>query len=125
MMSTSGPSLVEAVMSAIPASSPFSIEINRVADTAVVHCTGQLTAENTAILKEPVKDLMTQAPVVRIDLAGVPFVDSAGLGTLVSLYMSARKADCDLKVVHLNDQVRNLLRITNLLWVLEDNAPAD
>lgn len=113
-------------MSANPASfSPFSIQIEHLSDRAVVHCTGGFTAEYTAILKEPVKDLVTQARVVRIDMAGVPYVDSAGLGTLVSLYMSARKSDCDLKVVHLTEQVRDLLRITNLLWVLEDRAQTE
>lgn len=110
-------------MSAIPASfSPFYIELEHLPDRVVVHCTGRLTAEHTAILKQPVKDLLTQVHIVRIDLTGVTYIDSAGLGTLVSLYMSARNGDCDLKLIHFNDQIRNLLRITNLLWLLEDNS---
>jgi len=98
---------------------PFTVEVNSTADRAVALCNGPLTAENTAILKDNVKPLITSGRHIQIDMAGVSYVDSAGLGTIVSLYMSARAVHCELKLIRFNEQVRNLLHITNLLWLLE------
>jgi anti-sigma B factor antagonist len=46
-------------------------------------------------------------------------MDSAGLGTIVALYVSARRADCDLRLINFNKRVRELLGMTNLLSIFE------
>ena len=97
---------------------PFKVTVEPGPDKTVVHCSGPLVAENTDKLKNAVKPLFTSTKLVQIDLAGVNYVDSAGLGAIVGLYTSARAAHSEMKLVNFNDQVRDLLHITNLLWVL-------
>ena len=93
----------------------FAIERN--GDSAVVKCHGRLVAGTTEEFYEDVKQLLPQTKSVVVDLADLTYVDSTGLGTLVRLLTSARKLDCEFKLLHLGKQLRNVLKLTNLLSV--------
>ncbi|WP_262268742.1 STAS domain-containing protein [Microvirga yunnanensis] len=54
------------------------------------------------------------ATQVLVDLAEVPFIDSTGLGVLVSGLKAARRADGNLRLVAPGPQVRRLMRLTAL-----------
>jgi anti-sigma B factor antagonist len=95
----------------------LSFEIERDGDTAVVKCHGRLVGGATEELYQEVKHLLPQTKVVVIDLAELTYVDSTGLGTLVRLHASARKLGCEFKLLHLGKQLRNVLKLTNLLSV--------
>ena len=95
----------------------LTFEIERDGDTAVVKCHGRLVAGTTEELYQAVKHLLPQTKVVVVDLAELTYVDSTGLGTLVRLYASARQLGCEFKLLHLGKQLRNLLKLTNLLSV--------
>ena len=96
----------------------LSFEIERDGDTAVVKCHGRLVLGTSEELYQAVKPLLPQTKVVVVDLADLTYVDSMGLGALVRLYTSARHAGCEFKLLHLGKQLRNLLKMTNLLSVL-------
>ena len=85
----------------------------------VVRCSGQLTAGLTANLKEQVKELIPRAKLIVLDLTDLQHIDSSGLGTIVALYVSARRANCDLRLISFNKRMRELLGMTNLLSVFE------
>jgi len=85
----------------------------------VVRCSGRLTAGLTAKFKEQVKDLILPAKLVVLDLTDLEHMDSAGLGTIVALYVSARRANCELRLINFNKRVRELLGMTNLLSIFE------
>jgi anti-sigma B factor antagonist len=95
----------------------LTFEIERDGDTAVVKCHGRLVAGTSEELYQGVKQLLPQIKVVVIDLAELTYVDSMGLGTLVRLYTSARQGGCEFKLLHLGKQLRNVLKMTNLLAV--------
>jgi anti-sigma B factor antagonist len=95
----------------------LSFEIEHDGETAVVKCHGRLVTGATEELYQEVKQLLPQARVVVVDLAELTYVDSAGLGTLVRLHASARKLGCEFKLLHLGKQLRNVLKLTNLLAV--------
>ena len=95
----------------------LTFEIERDGDTAVVKCHGRLVAGTTEELYLEVKQLLPQAKVVVVDLAELTYVDSSGLGAVVRLHASARKLGCEFKLLHLGKQLRNLLKMTNLLSV--------
>jgi anti-sigma B factor antagonist len=95
----------------------LTFEIERDGDTAVVKCHGRLVAGTSEELYQEVKDLLAQTKVVVVDLADLAYVDSSGLGTLVRLHASARKLGCEFKLLHLGKQLRNVLKLTNLLSV--------
>jgi anti-sigma B factor antagonist len=91
--------------------------IERDGDNAVVKCHGRLVTGTTEELYQGVKVLLPQTKVVVVDLADLTYVDSTGLGTLVRLHASARRLGCELKLLHLGKQLRNVLKLTNLLSV--------
>ncbi len=95
----------------------LTFEIERDGDTAVVRCHGRLVAGAHDELYQEVKELLGQTKMVVVDLAQLTYVDSSGLGMLVRLHASARKLGCEFKLLHLGKQLRNLLKLTNLLSV--------
>jgi anti-sigma B factor antagonist len=66
-----------------------------------------------------VKDLLEKSRQIVLDLGDVTHIDSGGLGTLVSLYASARKVGGDIKLAHIGNHTRELLQITRLVTLFE------
>jgi len=86
----------------------------------VVDCSGRLVfGEESASLRDMVKKLLVQAPNVVLNLRDVNYVDSGGLGTLVSLFTSARNAGGAVKLARLSQRVGDLLQITKLVTIFE------
>lgn len=88
-------------------------------DEVIVLCIGKLTFEHAETLKDHVKSMIPHKKRILLDLHEVTQLDSSGLGTLVSLYVSARRQSCDLLLVNYSKPVKNLLGLTNLLSVFE------
>ena len=95
----------------------LTFEIGRDGDGTLVKCHGRLVAGASDEFYQAVKQLLPQTKLVVVDLAELTYVDSMGLGTLVRLYVSARQEGCEFKLLHLGKQVRNVLKMTNLLSV--------
>jgi anti-anti-sigma factor len=87
-----------------------------------LHCSGALIAESASLLKSHVKDLLPREKRIVLDLAALTRMDSAGLGALVGLYVSARKANVEFQLVNISASVRDLLGLTHLLSVFESCA---
>jgi len=86
----------------------------------VVDCSGRLVfGEESASLRSTVKKLLTQSPKLVLNLHDVSQVDSGGLGTLVSLYTTARSAGGTVKLARLSQRVGDLLQITKLVTIFE------
>jgi anti-sigma B factor antagonist len=95
----------------------LTFEIERDGDSAVVKCHGRFVAGTTEELYQEVKHLLPQLKLVVIDLQDLTYVDSMGLGALVRLYSTAKQTGCEFKLLHLGKQLRNVLKMTNLLSV--------
>ena len=54
-----------------------------------------------------------------VDLSKVPYIDSSGIGELVSAYTAVRSKGGELKLLHLTKKVHDLLQITKLFTVFE------
>lgn len=86
----------------------------------VVDCSGRLVfGEESASLRDTVKKLLAQSPNVVLNLYAVNHIDSGGLGTLVSLYTTARNAGGSVKLARLSQRVGDLLQVTKLLTIFE------
>ncbi len=86
----------------------------------VLDCSGRLLfGEESARLRETVKGLLAQNPKLVLNLREVNFIDSGGLGTLVSLFTSARNAGGAVKLASLSQRVGDLLQLTKLFTVFE------
>jgi anti-sigma B factor antagonist len=86
----------------------------------VVDCSGRVVfGEESATLRDTVKKLIAQSPNIVLSLKEVNFIDSGGLGTLVSLYTTARNAGGAVKLARLSQRVGDLLQVTKLLTIFE------
>lgn len=71
--------------------------------------------------RDTIKNLIAEGKTkVLVDLGGVTWIDSTGLGSLISAYTSLKKVNGDLKLCRLTKKIHNLLVITQLITVLED-----
>jgi len=86
----------------------------------VVDCSGRVVfGEESAGLRDTVKKLLAQSPKVVLNLREVNYIDSGGLGTLVSLYTTARNAGGAVKLASLSRRVGDLLQLTKLVTIFE------
>ncbi len=86
----------------------------------VLDCIGRLVfGEESAALRDTVKNALSGNPNVVLNLAEVNYIDSGGLGILVSLYTTAHKAGGAVKLANLTRRVGDLLQVTKLVSVFE------
>ncbi len=97
----------------------FKLRIQASPESVTVICSGKLTADIAAEFKQEVRALISQTKRIIIDLNEVGFIDSSGLGAIIGVYVSARKASCELELVNLSQKVRDLLGMTKMLGVFE------
>lgn len=86
----------------------------------VMDCDGRIVfGEESAALRDSVKSLINQNNKIVLNLGGVNYIDSGGLGTLVALYTTARAAGGAIHLANLTQRVGDLLQVTKLLTVFE------
>ena len=90
-------------------------------DVTVLLCSGRIVfGDEAAMLRDKVKSLLAEGhKQLVLNLGGISYIDSGGLGILVSLFTSARAAGGDIKLANLTQRVGDLLQITKLLTVFE------
>ncbi len=88
---------------------------------AVLRLSGRVTlGEESRQLRTKLKDLLAQGKRrVVLDLADLRYIDSAGLGTLVSGYTSAQSFGASMKLASLTAKLRDQLNVTKLVTVFE------
>ncbi len=85
----------------------------------VVVCRGRLAADVTERFRREMKNHAASAKRLVLDLGEVTFMDSSGLGAVIAVYVSARSSGCELRIVNLTKQVRELFRMTRVLTLFE------
>ncbi|BAU31431.1 STAS domain-containing protein [Microcella alkaliphila] len=80
---------------------------------------GRLNMVAAPAVREAVSSIVDSGrSKVAVDLSGVEFIDSSGLGALISGLKTTRQAGGDLRIAGANDQVKLMLSLTNLERVL-------
>lgn len=86
----------------------------------IVDCHGRIVfGEESAVLRDTVRKLITENNRIVLNLGGVNYIDSGGLGTLVSLFTTAHTAGGSIKLANLTQRVGDLLQVTKLVTVFE------
>jgi len=87
----------------------------------VVDMSGRITlGEGSVILREAVKDLVAKGQKkILLNLGDVTYIDSSGIGELVSAFTSVRNQGGELKLLNLTKKVHDLLQITKLYTVFD------
>ncbi len=99
----------------------MQIEERTVGEVTVLDLKGKMTlGEGDELLKDKINSLMHQGrKKILLNLADVPYVDSAGLGEIVRTYTTVSRQGGSLKLVNLTKRITDLLSITKLLTVFE------
>jgi anti-sigma B factor antagonist len=87
----------------------------------VVDLSGRITlGEGSALLRTTIRGLLDdQRRMIVLNLADVDYIDSSGIGELVSGFTAVKNRDGNLKLLHLTKKVRDLLQITKLYTVFD------
>ncbi len=88
-------------------------------DACVLHCDGRITlGEGAVSLRDATRDALRDgAKLLVLELGGVDYIDSSGIGELVSVYTVARNSGANLVLVDVTKRVKDLLQITKLYTV--------
>lgn len=91
------------------------MELDRERNTAVVFLDNRLDASTAPEFKNFVNDLIKKQYVrLVVDLSGVHFIDSSGLGVLVTVLRSVSQQGGDIKIAGLHAEVQALFTLTRL-----------
>ena len=97
------------------------IEERVIGDVTILDLKGKMTlGEGDELLKDKINSLIHQGQKkLLLNLEGVPYIDSAGLGEIVRTYTTVSRQGGNLKLVNLTKRITDLLSITKLLTVFE------
>jgi anti-sigma B factor antagonist len=96
-------------------------------DVTILDLSGKITiGEGSVQLRESVRQLLEgNKKKILLNLGDVSYVDSSGIGELVSSYSTANKSGGQLKLLNLTKKIQDLLAITKLLTVFEIHESED
>lgn len=107
----------------------MTTSIREVGGVTIVDISGRIVlGEESAALRNLVGDLLSKGhKKILFNLGDVNYIDSSGLGHLVSAFTSVRKQDGELKLLNLTKKVHDVIQITRLYTVfdiMDDEAAA-
>ena len=87
----------------------------------IVDLSGRITlGEGSVVLRDLVRDLVTKGQrKILLNLGDVTYIDSSGIGELVSAFTTVRNQGGELKLLNLTKKVHDLLQITKLYTVFD------
>ena len=94
----------------------LTAKTRQVGNVSIVDLNGKITlGENTIVLRDAMNGLLGDGQKnIIVNMAGVSYVDSAGLGELVGKYTTATNQGGAIKLLHLQSKMKDLLQITKL-----------
>ena len=99
----------------------IKISIRNVENVAVIDLTGRVTlGEASGSLRDTIKDLISKGDKnILLNLAGVTYIDSSGLGEIVGAFATVGNSGGRLKLLGLQQRVHDLMQLTKLYSVFE------
>lgn len=98
----------------------MKVNTSHLGEFAVVEIDGEVDAEHVAFLKKALQPLKESAlKGIALNMTRVPFIDSTGLGILISLMRQVKEQGKKLRLVGLSDEVRSIFEITRLHKVFD------
>jgi len=99
----------------------LNINERQAGDVTVLDMSGKITiGEGSVALRSAIRRLLEEGKKrILLNLAGISYVDSSGIGELVSSYTAINKEGGQLKLLNLTQKIQDLLTITKLLTVFD------
>ena len=97
----------------------LTVTVRKVGNVSIVDINGKITlGENTGMLRDEVRSLLSKgAKNLVLNMAHVGYIDSSGLGELVSAYTTTANQGGSLKLLNLQSKARDLMQLTKLYTV--------
>src|ERR1700739_209863 len=99
----------------------MKVSTRQVDGVTILDLSGRITlGEGSVQLRDAVRDLLAKGQkLILLNLADVNYIDSSGIGELVSAYTTVRNQGGELKLLNLTKKVHDLLQITKLYTVFD------
>ena len=99
----------------------LTINAREVAHVTILDVTGRIVlGDEIGSLRDTVRNLLADGKKkIILNLAGVDYIDSSGVGELVSSYTTVRNAGGELKLLNLTQKVQDVLYVTKLYTVFD------
>jgi anti-sigma B factor antagonist len=99
----------------------MKIETRTIGDIRILDCSGKITlGEGTMAVRNTVRDILkNNGKKIILNLADVNYIDSSGIGELVSTYTTVTNNGGQLVLLNLTKKIQELLAITKLLTVFQ------
>lgn len=99
----------------------MKLSTREISHVSIVDITGRITlGDETGLLRETVANLVSQKKIkILLNLAGVDYIDSSGVGELVSSFITVRNAGGELKLLNLTPKVNDILNVMKLYSVFD------
>jgi anti-sigma B factor antagonist len=92
------------------------------AEETIVHGSGRITSATSDLLQTTIRALIPGAKRIVLDLKDVNYIDSSGIGALVSVYLAAGRAKCHLELANPQPRIRDLFELSRLTAVFENRG---
>ena len=99
----------------------MKISVRQVDGVTIVDCSGRITlGEGSVTLRDTVREILAKGQKkILLNLADVNYIDSSGIGELVSAFTTTKNQNGELKLLKLTKKVNDLLQITKLYTVFD------
>ena len=97
----------------------LTLATERTPTATTIRCSGRVVSSTSGELKAAARAALGESKTVVLDFTQVSYLDSSGLGTVVGLYVTAKSQGRKLKLVNLNQRIRELMSITRLASLFE------
>jgi anti-sigma B factor antagonist len=105
---------------------PLKMETHISGDVLILHCRGRIVyGDEAAAFRERIKNILFGTNQIVVNLSGIEYIDSGGLGTLVGTLASTRNRHGEIKLVRPLPRVADLLRRTRLDTVFKSYESDD
>ncbi len=95
--------------------SGMEIQVDEHGKVKVLACAGRMDAEVSGLLKDRILELLDEGTTLLVvDLEGLEFLDSSGLGALVSCLRRVKEKKGEIKLAGLRSEVRSIFEITRV-----------
>ncbi len=99
----------------------FSVTIRQAGPISLLDVSGRLTSFEVGALRDSISRLLKQGRKnIVLNLSGLQYLDSSGIGELARIYVSVVKASGQMKVVGLSPKVEEILKVTQLYQVFPE-----
>jgi anti-sigma B factor antagonist len=99
----------------------FSIKIRQAGVVSLVDVSGRLTSFETGALRDSISRLLKQGHKdIVLNLSGLQYLDSSGIGELARVYVSVVQQSGQMKVIGLSSKIEEVLKITHLYQVFPE-----